>query len=310
MKLQDARSFWRIMRSISLREVEKEALRGVPITVVGAAQRRTDVLGRLYPDAPPEAVHPLVRCYDSISEEDGFPQETGSYDVIIDAGGGWAPTGGRISVFSVVELGGWDATVERLLDERPDLALSLARRFPGLRGAVARRIVRETATANAEFAMLNALPGLMPVLGLLLPTAMVGDLLMLGKNQAMMLYRLAACYDLPLDWRARAQDVAPVVGNAFGWRALAREVVGFVPGGVGLAARGAIAYAGTAALGEAMRRFYEMGEHPSRGQIGRLYRESLGEARTASQAALRRLQAVPRPRALLREWRGKGKGER
>lgn len=306
MRLKDARSFWRIMKSISLREIEVEAARPFSLALVGAPARRLDALRRLYPDVPPETAHPLIRAFDSVGECDGFPQESGSFDVVIDAGGGWAPTGGRVSMFSVGELGGWDLMVERLLDERADLALTLARRFPGLREAVARRTIRETATANAEFAMLNALPGIVPVLGILLPTAIMGDLLMLAKNQALMLYRLAACHDLPLDARARARDVAPLVGNAFGWRALAREVVGFVPGGVGLVARGAIAYAGTMALGEAMHRFYEMGERPTRAAIGQLYKRRIGEARETASGILHRVRALPRPRGLLRGRREPG----
>lgn len=299
-KLNQAKSFWRIMKSVSLGEVVKESRRTFAIAVVGAPDRRSVVLRGLYPDMPDEGVHPLVRTFDSIAPEAGFPQETGSFDMVLDAGGGWSPTGKPIRLYSVVELGGWPAVVERVLDEHPDLNLSLARRFPGLREAVSQRIVRETATANAQFAMVNALPGIVPLLGILIPTAILGDLVFLAKNQAMMLYRLAAAHDLPLEARARAQDLAPLVGTAFGWRALARELIGFVPGGVGLVARGAVAYAGTMALGEAMRRMYAMGQRPTRAQIGALYRESIGQARRIASDMALRVRSVRPPRGLLR----------
>ncbi len=306
IKLQDARTFWRIMRSISLKEIETEAHRTFALALVGDEKKRREVLQRLYPDRATDAAYPLVRSFDSVAAEDGFPQESGSFDIILDAGGGWAPTDGRISTFSLVELGGWEATVERILDEHSELALALARRFPGFRQAVAQRIIRETSVANAEFAMLNALPGLVPLLGILLPTAMVGDMLLLAKNQALMLYRLAACHGMDLDLRARARDIMPLLGNAFGWRALAREIVGAVPGGVGLAARGAIAYAGTMALGEAMRRFYSLGEQPTRASLAHLYRESLEEARQAASALGRRVRAAKPPRGLLSGRRKRG----
>ncbi len=299
-KMDTAKSFWRIMKSVSLGEIVQESRRTFAMAVVGAPEKRVVVLRRLYPDMPDEAVHPLLRTFDSIAPEAGFPQEAGSFDIVLDAGAGWAPNAAPARLYSVTELGSWDAVVERVLDEHPGLMLSLARRFPGLREAVSHRIVRETATANAQFAMLNALPGIVPLLGILIPTAILGDLVFLSKNQALMLYRLAAAHDLPLDVRARSQDLAPLVGSAFGWRALAREMVGFVPGGIGLAARGAIAYAGTYALGEAMRRFYAMGEHPTRSRLGGLYRASLDQARTTASEIARRITSVRPPRSLPR----------
>jgi uncharacterized protein (DUF697 family) len=299
-KLDTAKSFWRIMRSVSLSEIVKESRRTFALAVVGQPDKRRTLLRRLYPDVPDDAVHPLIRTFDTIREESGFPQEPGSFDIVLDAGEGWAPGHAGIRLYSVVELGGWDAVVERVLDEHPDLMLSLARRFPGLREAVSHRIIRETSTANAQFAMLNALPGIVPLLGILMPTAILGDMVFLAKNQAMMLYRLAAAHDLQLDLRTRAQDLAPLVGSAFGWRALAREMIGFVPGGVGLVARGAVAYAGTYALGEAMRRYYSAGAHPTRALVGDLYRQSLSQARQIASDMALRIQSGKPPRGLLR----------
>ena len=302
MKLQDAKTFWRIMSSISLQAVRKEATRPVAVALVGTEDRRREVLRRLYPGRDPASSFPLVRTFASISGEDGFPSERGSYDIVLDAGGGWAATDANISVFSVEDLGGWEKTVERVLAEKPELRLALARRFPGLREPVARDIIGETALANAQFAMLNALPGVVPLLGLLLPTTAVGDMLLLAKNQAMMVYRLAACYGMPLDPRSRARDILPLVGNAFGWRALARELVGAVPAGVGVVARGAIAYAGTQAIGEAMRRLYATGESPTSAALKEFYRRSLDEARAAAQRLLERGNATERTRLGLPRW--------
>jgi uncharacterized protein (DUF697 family) len=137
--------------------------------------------------------------------------------------------------------------------------------------------------------MLNALPGVIPPLAILLPTTAIGDIVILAKNQAMMLFRLAAAHNLPLDLTSRSPDLAPLLGNAFGWRALARQLVAVVPGGVGVAARGAIAYAGTVALGEALRRLYALGQKPNRAQVARLYRESLTEARDVAKSIAGRL---------------------
>ena len=275
---QQARSFWRILRSVSVSDVAQEAGRPFALALVGDPESRADALARLYPgDA--RVTHPALRQYDSTDPEHGFPADAGSYDVVIDAGGGRVAPPSGLPLYSVHDVGGWDRTVERILDDRRDLWVALARRFPGLRGEVSRRIVHETAVANAQLATLNALPGVVPLLGILIPTAMLGDIVLLTKNQAMMLLRLAAAHGRSLDLRDRSRDLAPLLGSAFGWRALARELVALVPGGVGVVARGSIAYAGTYAVGMAAARFYGFGERLTRAQLREMYREALGRSR-------------------------------
>jgi uncharacterized protein (DUF697 family) len=292
-----AKSFWKTLKSVSVKEIAQEAQRPFSLAVVGEVEQRAGIMRLLFPGAQDGEVVPersLVRAFDTASPEAGFPAESGSLDIVIDAGGGRESAPPGTPLYSLEELGNWERVAERILEQRPDLALSLARRFPGLRRQVADRIIRETALANAEFAMLNALPGVIPLLGPLLSLGAIGDIFMLTKNQAMMLFRLAAIHELPLDARARSRDLLPLLGNAFGWRALAREVVGVVPGGVGLAARGAIAYAGTVALGRALLRFYETGQQPTRAQINRFYKEAYAGARETVKALLKRRRAEGR----------------
>lgn len=289
-----ARAFWRVLGSVSIRDIEREAQRSVCVAVVGPPESRAALLRQLFPDAPPESVQPLVRTFQSATAEDGCPTAPGSFDLILDSGAAphHGPQGGPL--YRIDQDGELDGAVGRFLADHPELSLAMARRFPGLRDRVARGIVRETATANAEFAMLNALPGVIPALAILLPAGAVGDMLVLAKNQAMMLLRLAAIYGLPLDLASRARDLAPLAGSAFGWRAIAREVVGFVPGGVGLAAKGAIAYAGTMALGEGLRALYALGQHPTRPQIAALFQTALGEARHRTHDIARRVASLRR----------------
>jgi uncharacterized protein (DUF697 family) len=291
-RIDQAKGFWKTIKEVSVPAIAREAEKPVAISIVGEPEKRQEVLRALYPAAGKDDVLPersLISAYDSTSAEVGFPEEAGSFSLIIDAGGG-RRDGVVDPVYSVVELGGIDRVVNRILDQRPDLSLALAKRFPGFRHAVGERIVRETALANAEFAMLNALPGVVPIIAPLLPAAALGDIFMLTKNQAMMMFKLAAAHDLPLDVRSRSKDLAPLLGNAFGWRAIAREVVGMVPGGVGLVARGAIAYAGTLALGKALLRFYETGALPTRAQINRYYKEAYSGAKRIAEERLRALR--------------------
>ncbi len=292
-----AKSFWKTVRAVSVKEIAQEASRPFALAVVGRPDDREEILDALFPRAMEGDVLPdrsLIRQFDSTSPEAGFPVASGSFDIIIDAGGGRvdAPPGARI--FSVEELGGLTVLVDRLLEERADLALSMGRRFPGLRPAVADRIIRRTAAVNAELAMLSALPGVVPVIAPLLPAGAIWDILILTKNQAMMLFRLAALYELPLDAASRSRDLAPLLGNAVGWRAVARELLGAVPGGVGLVARGSIAYAGTIAIGRGLQWQYSTGSRPTRAQITRFYRDAYANARELAEGLARRI--TPRRR--------------
>ena len=77
---------------------------------------------------------------------------------------------------------------------------------------------------------------------------------MLTLNQARLVLRIALAYGQEID-RSRLPELLAVVGTGFGLRALARELLDFVPV-AGWAAKGAVAYAGTRALGEAARRYF------------------------------------------------------
>jgi uncharacterized protein (DUF697 family) len=74
----------------------------------------------------------------------------------------------------------------------------------------------------------------------------------LTLNQARLVLAIALAHGEPID-RSRLPDLAGVVGAGFGFRAIARQLLGFVPF-AGWATRGAIAYSGTRAIGEAARR--------------------------------------------------------
>lgn len=288
-----AKSFWKTTREVSIGQIAQQAQRPFSVAVVGTPENRQALLRHLFPDSVEGDVIPersLVKAFDSTSEEVGFPVDAGPDYLVIDAGGGRALAPINSPIYSLDEMGGWERVSERILEQRPELMLSLARRFPGLRPAVSQRIIHDTAIANAEFAMLNALPGVIPIVAPLLPAASIGDIFMLTKNQTMMLFKLAAIHELPLDLRSRSRDMAPLLGNAFGWRAIARELIGLAPGGVGLAAKGAIAYAGTVALGKALQKLYETGEVPTKAALKVMYDEAMQGAKEISRGLLRSIQ--------------------
>ncbi len=81
------------------------------------------------------------------------------------------------------------------------------------------------------------------------------DLPVLTLNQVRLVLRIADAYGFEID-RERLPEVLGVVGSGLGFRAVARRAIGYVPL-VGWAVKGAVAYAGTRALGEAAMRYFE-----------------------------------------------------
>lgn len=279
------KGFWDTLKSISVAEIAREANRPLSVAIVGTPELRVQARKALYepplplPDKKIALPEPsLLLEYDSTAESDEFPTDGNAFDLVIDVGGGRmeAPEGARI--YSVEELGGWDATLDRILLDRPDLALALARNFPVFRRRVANNIITLTATVNAQFSLVTGITAAFPLLGMLLPVNSLSDILMLTKNQIMMTLRLAAAYGLEVDYKSRMKEVAPLLINAFGWRAIARELVGAVPG-VGFIARAMISYAGTMTVGKTAQFYYETGEHITRDQIKRWYQESYEASR-------------------------------
>ncbi|MGH2457366.1 MAG: hypothetical protein ACRDIY_00690 [Chloroflexota bacterium] len=152
--------------------------------------------------------------------------------------------------------------VPRILKELPQLALPMGRHLTTARDPAADFLIADTARVNAEFAIISSLPALVPVVGTL---ASVGtDMIILTKNQVMLLLKLALMYQRPIDNRMQVfAEVAPVIGAAFFWRSAARSLVAMLPGPLAIAPRGAVAYVGTYVMGRAGQYYYRSGMRPS-----------------------------------------------
>lgn len=151
--------------------------------------------------------------------------------------------------------------VENVLEHRNELGLPLARYFPPFRYAVARRTIQTIARENALFSLMTALPNVLPNAGQL-PWAVgefASDTAVLTVNQIRMAFLLAAASDRPVGYREQKMEVAGIIAGAFGWRALARNLVGKIPFGGGLLPKAAIAYAATYVEGRSLERLYSRG---------------------------------------------------
>jgi len=120
----------------------------------------------------------------------------------------------------------------------------LAARLPFLRRAVCEGLVAAFSRKNGIVAAAVFVPG--------------ADLPVLARNQVRLLLRLDQAYGLELDPRSRAPEVLAVLAAGLGLRTVARELLDLVPV-AGWAVKGAVAYAGTRALGEAAIRRLEAG---------------------------------------------------
>ena len=129
-----------------------------------------------------------------------------------------------------------DDCIRRILKKREDLMLPLARHLYPFRKPAAHKIIRAVAKENAMFCLATALPDIVPSLASI-PWA-VGefgsDTAFLTMNQIRMAFQLAAASDRPIGYREQKSEIASIIAGAFGWRALARELVGKVPFGGGL----------------------------------------------------------------------------
>jgi uncharacterized protein (DUF697 family) len=120
---------------------------------------------------------------------------------------------------------------------------ALAARLPVLRGAVCDELIRSFSRRNGLIGAAVFVPGV--------------DMPLLTLNQVRLVLRIAAAHGQHVD-ASRAPELLATFGGAIGFRALARELLDVVPV-AGWALKGAVAYTGTRAIGEAAFRYFAAG---------------------------------------------------
>jgi uncharacterized protein (DUF697 family) len=265
------REILQISKELSTEEVRDLADKRFRIALVGSTMRTHDVAEQLLeglslPER--ETSRAFLVCSPTVPSEPA--------DILIDCGSADEPVLGEHYTWLLPEDGALVA--RRIVSDLPGLAVALARRFPMFREPAIEHLIKEASRVNGQIAMLSAIPGVIPVASVFLPPAAVADIVMLTKNQIMLLLKIAAALGMSYHTRDRLKEIVPVVAGAMGWRSLAREFVGMVPGGVGLLVKGAIAYAGTYVVGKGAEWFWRTGRELSRQQKERLYRQMLEEA--------------------------------
>jgi len=167
--------------------------------------------------------------------------------------------------------------------------IAVGRRLPVLREAVASKLTRDAANNALKVALASAIVDHVPVVGIVLGAfASAGDIVAITGIQVMLMLHVEAAYGRDPDVQ-RIWQLLPVIGGGFGWRVLARELVGFMPV-AGIPIKGAIAYAGTIVVGEGVTFYYEHGRHMSRGQAAALYERTKNDALTFAREVIARFR--------------------
>jgi uncharacterized protein (DUF697 family) len=191
-----------------------------------------------------------------------------------------APASGKIEHYIVNGLDR-DALRPKIIAHVVDcckgIEIAVARRLPALRDAVAVKLTRDAASNSLKVAMASGLVDHVPILGLVVgAVASAGDMVAITGIQTMLTVQIGAAYGRDPEM-SHVWELLPVVGGGFGWRALSRELSGFIPV-AGVLLKGAIAYAGTIVVGESVNFYYQHGRHMSRADAARLYEEAKSTA--------------------------------
>lgn len=170
--------------------------------------------------------------------------------------------------------------------------IAVGRTLPVLRESVAAKLTRDAANNALKVALASAVVDHIPLVGLVLGAfASAGDMVAITGIQVMLMLHIEAAYGRDPDL-GRTWQLLPIIGGGFGWRTLARELVGFVPI-AGIAIKGAIAYAGTIVVGEGVAFFHEHGDYMTKGQAAALYDRTKADAMRLARDILGKFRRKP-----------------
>jgi uncharacterized protein (DUF697 family) len=181
-----------------------------------------------------------------------------------------------------------------LIDACKGVEIAVGRRLPALRTTVAAKLTRDAALNALKVAGASALIDNVPVVGVFLGAFIsAGDMMAITGIQMMLLLQIRATFGKDPDV-AQMWELLPIVGGGFGWRALARELSGFIPVG-GILIKSAIAYAGTVVVGDGTT-FYELhGRHMAKVDAAKIYDDARASAQTFARDVLARIRGNGSP---------------
>lgn len=237
-------------RTLDPRDIRESAERSITVGLIAGDEATCQEMERFL--APAASSGPAARHVIRIERANEFECcHIGFTDARLDG----------VPHFHVFDPHDPEAAIKAALDHHHDLWLPLARSFVAFRRPVAEKLIYRVAFENAAFAMASALPNVIPNL-FELPWAVgefASDTVVLTMNQVRLAISIAAAYGEPAGYFEQRGQIASIVTSAFGWRAIARELVSKIPFGGGLAQKGLVAFTGTYTVGLALERYLRLG---------------------------------------------------
>lgn len=272
--------FWRQIKEVSPRGIEDEANSGFVVALVGRPEDRARMIEAFLThtatlDERDEATAHL-REFDTTPDPD--TAKAFAFTIYVPETEN-EPIGARGANSIPLTAPTLPKLAEAMIKQQPHLAVPLGRRFPLFRPVASQYIISTASRTNAQIALISGLPGVFPPAAIILPASSIADVLLLTKNQLMMVMRLAATHGKKPGYTQQIKELMGVLGAALGWRTLARELSGFIPAGIGLVVKAAIAYSGTLAAGRSALLFYQTGRKPTAQDVREAYKEAEAEGK-------------------------------
>jgi hypothetical protein len=243
MALSVLKDIRKIYSGLNAEEIRAAASRDLNIGLMASSAESLREMERFFAPAwLPEADR--IAALRAVHPVDGLPHDR--FDLVLAEPGIPTPSNGY-----VFDASGKDALAKAIAGDNHEIELALARHFPLFRGPVTDKIIQRVARENALFSLATALPNIVPSM-LDLPWALgefATDTAFLTMNQIRMALLLAAAHGHIVGYTEQKAQIAVIAAGAFGWRAIARELVGKIPLGGGLIPKAAIAFAGTYVVG-------------------------------------------------------------
>jgi uncharacterized protein (DUF697 family) len=194
------------------------------------------------------------------------------------------------------EPGDSDSLLSLIASDHQKIETALARTLPVFRSVVSSKIVGRISRENAFFSIVTALPNVVPSL-LELPWAVgefATDTAFLTMNQIRMALTLAAAHGQPVGYSEQKFAIAGIAAGAFGWRAIARELVGKIPLGGGLIPKAAVAFAGTYVVGLGLEKLNRTGSALTRQERRDAYADAFIKGKEAVRELAPQLEKTDR----------------
>ena len=309
---------WRILKEVDLQAIRREAGRRVRVLIIGEMTDDADELALRLAEGQDDPTRWLTAvdaplAARAIARRAGLDSEVLPYrpDIVIAILRGpdespdmraarryWAARKAHLITVAIasdriagdLQTRGGSAlvAVDRMDDEgfrsvvdavfavvEPDRRVGLARQIPSLRPKVITSLIDETARANAGYAFSTGLAEIIPVLDIPL---VIGDMVVLSKNQLMMSYRIALAAGKTGQPRELIGEIVGVLGGGLLFRQIARQLVGLLPV-IGIVPKVAVAYGGTWAIGRAVVLWATEGQMLSSARLRQLSREGFARGR-------------------------------